>query len=561
MAELQKPGDLQAKLAKLRSEGEERAAARLAEQLGLQYADLTKVPTTVDALRLIPEDLAHDAKIAAIEIRGRKVAVAALNPELPASKKVVNDLIAKKYEVKTFVASKNGLEQAWRLYRFVKSEAGDITGTVKIEAKRLEDLTQRLTSFVAIQEEIKKLDFVKITPIPIIEIFLAGALSIKASDVHLECGEKNAKIRLRVDGLLHDVFDALPLENYASLVSRLKLLSGLKLNIKDISQDGRFTIKLGRKEVEVRISIIPSEFGENAVMRILDPEVTSIGLASLGLREDDLAIVDRQIAKPNGLILNTGPTGSGKTTTLYAFLRHINNPEVKIITLEDPIEYRLEGVEQTQVDADSGYTFANGLKAIVRQDPDVVLVGEVRDLETADIALQASLTGHLVLSTLHTNDAIGAIPRLLNLGVKIVSIGPALNLVIAQRLVRKLCPDCKKAVPVTVETNERLKKFFSTLPKRVDRAKFEKYALYEPVGCDKCSHFGYKGRIGIFEFFEGGLHLEEVILKDSSEVALKKIADEQGMVTMQQDGILKTLLGETSFDEVESITGKIEWPG
>ncbi|OGY99892.1 MAG: hypothetical protein A2945_02285 [Candidatus Liptonbacteria bacterium RIFCSPLOWO2_01_FULL_52_25] len=441
----------------------------------------------------------------------------------------------------------------------MKQEAGDITGKVSIEKKRIEELTARLTSFAAIKEEIKRFDFLKAGPVQLIEVILAGALALRASDIHFEAGEKESKVRFRVDGLLHDVFTELPPMNYHSLVSRFKLLSGLKINIRDISQDGRFTIGVGDKEIEMRVSIIPAEFGETIVMRILDPASTMVGLEALGLRPDDLVIVEREIAKPNGLILNTGPTGSGKTTTLYAFLRKMNDPEMKIITLEDPIEYRIEGIEQTQVNNESGYTFANGLRAVVRQDPDVVLVGEIRDLETADIALQAALTGHLVLSTLHANNAIGAVPRLVNLGVKTVSVGPALNLVIAQRLVRRLCPDCKKSGTVSENLKVGIKKFFEKLPARVDREKYKDFKTHEPVGCEKCNHIGYKGRIGIFEFLEGGLKLEEVILKEASEISMQRLADSQGMVTMQEDGILKTLVGETSFTEVESVTGKIEW--
>ncbi|MDP2598385.1 MAG: GspE/PulE family protein [Candidatus Liptonbacteria bacterium] len=559
MTDIPSPADLAARLAKLKREGEERAAKKMAQKAGVSYVDLLKVPATTDALGLIPEDEARDAKVATIELKARKVAIAVENPELPATKKILKDLETKKYDIRIFVTSHSNLENVWRLYRFVKKEGERITGKVKIEEARIEELRTRLTNFPAIQEEIKKIDFVKTTPIAIVELVIAGAISIGASDIHLESEEKRAKIRLRVDGLLHDVFQDMPLQNYEAIISRLKLISGIKLNVKDVSQDGRFTITVGQKEIEVRVSIIPSEFGENVVLRILDPEATSIGLSSLGLRDDDLTIVEKQIAKPNGLILNTGPTGSGKTTTLYAFLRQVNNPEIKIITLEDPIEYRLPGVEQTQVDAEAGYTFANGLRAIVRQDPDIVLVGEIRDLETADIALQASLTGHLVLSTLHTNDAAGAVPRLVNLGVKTISIGPATNLVIAQRLVRKLCPVCKKAVPLTPESKKKVEKFFEVLPKRVDRKKYQKNEIYAAVGCSSCNGFGYKGRIGIFEFLEGGSRFEETILKEASESALKKLSEEQEMVTMQQDGILKTLAGETSFDEVESVTGKIEW--
>ncbi len=555
----QKPSTLQTKLAILRREGEERAAQRLANDTGFPYVDLSKTPVSTDALKLVPENIARAAKAAATEIKVRKVAVAAVDPRTPAVQEIIKDLEAKKYEVKIFVASVSGLNDAWRFYKFIKAEVEGITGKVKIEKQRLEEFSARLVNFSAVKSEIDKLDFTKTSPVALLEIVLAGAMGLKSSDVHFEAGEKSARIRFRVDGLLHDIFENLPLKNYESLISRLKLLSGMKINVKGEPQDGRFTIGLGQKEIEIRASIIPSEFGETIVLRILDPDVIAVDFGGLGIRKDDLVIVSCQIEKPNGLILNTGPTGSGKTTTLYAFLKKVNSPEIKIITLEDPIEYRIPGIEQTQVDTEAGYTFANGLRAVVRQDPDIILVGEIRDLDTADIALQASLTGHLVLSTLHTNDAVGAIPRLINLGVKVVSIGPALNLIIAQRLVRRLCANCKKAKNLDAGTKTKLNKFLKDLPSRVERAAYENFKIYEAVGCDKCNNLGYKGRIGLYEFLEGGLALEEVILKEVSEVALTKFANSQGMVTMQADGILKVLQGLTSFEEVESVTGKIEW--
>ncbi|MDO8537160.1 MAG: GspE/PulE family protein [bacterium] len=555
----QNSAELQAKLTRLKRDGEERAAQRLAQKSGHTYVDLTRVPAVVDAMKLIPENIARDAKIAAIEIKARGVAVAVLNPELPATKKAVRDLEEQKYKIKIFIASQAGLDQAWRLYRFVKPKTEAITGKVNIEEKQIKDLMRRLIDLDSVRREIDGLDFAKITPTALVEIILGGALSLRASDIHLEAEEKKAKIRFRIDGLLHDAYDNLPKKNYEVLISRIKLLAGLKINVKNEAQDGRFAIGLGEKEIEIRVSIIPTEFGETIVMRILDPDIIAISLHDLGLREDDMVIVERQITKPNGLILNTGPTGSGKTTTLYAFLRKINDPEMKIITLEDPIEYRIEGIEQTQVNNETDYTFANGLRAIVRQDPDVILVGEVRDLDTADVALQAALTGHMVLSTLHTNDAIGAVPRLINLGVKAVSIGAAVTLIIAQRLVRKLCPKCKKAAQIPEDLKSKIKKLVEKLPVRVDRLKYKNIEVYEPLGCPECGGIGYRGRIGIFEFLEGGLDLEEIILKEASEISLKKLADKQGMVTMQKDGILKILAGETSFEEVESATGKIEW--
>jgi type IV pilus assembly protein PilB len=551
--------DLKEKLTKLHREGEERAAQRLAEKLSLSYVDLGKVPVSLDAVKIISEVEAKDAKVAAIEVKSEKVALAAINPDLPATKKIVEELAAKKYEVKVVVVSPSSMAAAWKFYQFVKPTAETITGKVEIAPERLAALKAKLTTIDAVHVEIAALPLANVSPVALSEIILAGAMGLRASDIHTEAGEKKAKIRFRIDGLLHDIFDDIPLATYHSFVSRIKLLSEMKLNVRDAAQDGRFTIGLGGKDIEMRVSVIPAEFGETIVMRILDPSATMVGLPDLGLRADNLALIKKQLARPNGLILNTGPTGSGKTTTLYAFLRTMNDPTIKIITLEDPIEYRIEGIEQTQVDDEAGYTFGNGLRAIVRQDPDVILVGEVRDLETADIALEAALTGHLVLSTLHTNDAVGAVPRLINLGVKAVSIGPALSLVIAQRLVRVLCKDCKKPIDTDTAVAEKIKKFLDALPAKVDRSLYANYKMYVPVGCEKCNGIGYKGRVGVFEFLEGGSDLEKTILHEASEVALREVAARQEMVTMQQDGILKVLEGKTTFEEVGSATGEITW--
>lgn len=558
MADL-KPTDLQAKLIKLHREGEERAAERLAEKLGYPYINLEKVPISLDAVQVISEDEAHDAKIAATELKQNKLAIAVVNPELPATKKAIQELQDKKYEVKILVVSPSSLATAWHFYKFTKSTNEGITGKVSITKERIEDLQSRLKSLSAVHDEFAALDFAKTSPVSIVEIILGGALALRASDIHTEAQTQKAKVRFRVDGLLHDVFDDLPLTVYQALISRIKLLSAMKLNVRDEAQDGRFSVGLGDKEIEIRVSVIPAEFGETIVMRVLDPAATMVTLADLGLREDNLALIKKEIARPNGLILNTGPTGSGKTTTLYAFLRAINNPESKIITLEDPIEYQVEGIEQTQVDEESGYTFANGLRAIVRQDPDVILVGEVRDLETADIALQAALTGHLVFSTLHTNDAVGAVPRLINLGVKAVSIGPAVAVIIAQRLVRVLCEHCKKPIVPNDELKTKIKKLLDELPTKIDKTPYENYKLYEPGSCEQCNNIGYRGRVGIFEFLQGGPDLETTILKEASEVALREVAKRQEMVTMQRDGILKILLGKTTFDEVEGATGEMVW--
>ncbi len=548
------------KLEQIRRDAEERDAERRATRAHGTYVNLAKAPVSLEAIQLIPEAQARAAKAAAIETKAREVALAAYDPQSAAASAIIKDLTDQHYAVRPFYASESGLAQAWEFYKYVSDKKRQITGEVEIEKKEFEDLLARLTTLEAVQAEIGSVQDEKKTTTILLETLLAGAMNNRASDIHLEAGEKTTRVRFRVDGLLHDVFTEMAHKLYQSLVSRIKLLSGLKINVRGEAQDGRFTIDLPAKQVEVRVSIIPSQFGETIVMRILDPDATKVDLAAMGLRPDDMALVEKELARPNGLILNTGPTGSGKTTTLYAFLRHILSPEIKIITIEDPIEYRIEGVEQTQVDPEAGYTFASGLRAILRQDPDSILVGEIRDKETADIATQASLTGHMVLSTLHTNDAIGAVPRLLDLGVKAQTIGPALTLVIAQRLVRKLCPECKKAVALTDADKAKYQKFLAGLPKRVDRAPYEAMTVFEAAGCPKCNGFGYRGRVGIFEFLKGGPEMERVVLEDSSERALRELAKTQEMVFMQQDGILKVLAGLTTLKEVEETTGAVEWP-
>jgi len=551
---------LHKKISELRREAEERDAERRAGKLGLRYIDLRKSPVSIDALKLVPEADAKEAGAAAIEVKNNDVAVAVVDPKSLALLKTTEKLKADGFEPKIFIASKSGIEKIWESYSFVpKESAKEITGKVEISPSELESFANKLTSLQDVQNEVKGLNFGDVSTTSLLEIVLAGGLSIRASDIHFEPEEEKTKIRFRLDGLLHDIFGNLPLKNYEHLVSRIKLLSNLKMNVRDQAQDGRFTIGMANKEVEVRVSTVPSESGETIVMRLLDPDAIHVSLDQLGLRKDDLLIVERELKMPNGLILNTGPTGSGKTTTLYAFLRSVANPEVKIITIEDPIEYRVEGIEQTQVDPEAGYDFAEGLRSIMRQDPDIILVGEIRDRDTADIALQASLTGHLVFSTLHANDAVGAVPRLVDLGVKQTSISSAVSLVIAQRLVRRLCSECKKAAATDGALKAKTENFLKKLPKKVDKTPYEKFTVYEPVGCAKCNNFGYKGRVGIFEFLESQTGFEEAILKDASRVTLKDLARKQGMITMQEDGILKVLEGMTTFDEVENATGPIEW--
>jgi len=349
---------------------------------------------------------------------------------------------------------------------------------------------------------------------------------------------------------------------HEALLSRIKLISGIKLNISDRPQDGRFSIvmpssKTGKTEsVEVRVSTLPAEYGESAVLRLLNPK-SLVRIIDLGLREDLLGLFRKEIEKPNGMIIVTGPTGSGKTTTLYAFLKEIQDPEIKIITIEDPIEYHLEGISQTQVAPEKKYDFANGLRSIMRQDPDVILVGEIRDLETAQIALQAALTGHLVLTTLHTNDAAGTVARLQALGERPVNISPSINIAIAQRLVRKVCKKCAKQITASPEILEKVKKSLKNIPKNINFPKLDpSLKILEAKGCDDCNSTGYRGRIGIFEAFLVDSEMEKFILSSPSITALREKTIEKGMVTMHQDGLIKILQGITTLDEVERVTGE-----
>jgi type II secretory ATPase GspE/PulE/Tfp pilus assembly ATPase PilB-like protein len=420
-----------------------------------------------------------------------------------------------------------------------------IVGEIEIEKEVLEKEIKNIPRFKKEIEAILDKETTKI-----LNIILGGAIKIGASDIHLEPKEKETKLRIRLDGILQDVL-VFKREIYEALLSRIKLLSGMKLNVFDRPQDGRFSVLIEKTMIEIRSSTLPAEWGESVVMRILNPK-SLISLGELGLREDLLKIFKREIKKPNGMIIVTGPTGSGKTTTLYAILKEIQSPEIKIITIEDPIEYHLEGITQTQVDPKAGYDFANGLRAIVRQDPDVILVGEIRDLETAQIAIQAALTGHLVLTTLHTNDAAGTVARLVALGEKPVNIAPAINMAVAQRLVRRVCNNCSVWQKPSEEEIKKIKEGLKNLNFKItDDLKIKRVR-----GCENCNFTGYRGRSGIFEAFLVDEEMEKFILTEPSISALREMAQKKGMVTMYQDGLLKVIDGITTIEEVERVVSE-----
>jgi len=431
-----------------------------------------------------------------------------------------------------------------------------ITDEITISESLAREVKRSVSNVPDFKEEVKKTLGKDISKL--FNLVMAGGVVMKSSDVHIEPSEEKAKIRIRIDGVLQDVID-IERDVYDSLASRIKLLSGVKLNIENKPQDGRFTILYPSKEekraIEIRMSALPSEHGETFVMRILDPSKL-ITVEKLGLRDELLEIFKKEIKKPNGMIIVTGPTGSGKTTTLYAFLKDVRNPGIKIITIEDPIEYHLDGISQTEVSPDKGYDFANGLRAIVRQDPDVILVGEVRDLETASIGLQAALTGHTVFTTMHTNDAAGAIPRMQALGEEPANIAPALNIIIAQRLVRKLCDRCKIKTKIKDVDEDLFKTLKESLEEvEVDIDYTEETEIYKAKGCKECHFTGYKGRSGIFEALIVDEEIENLIFSNPSTAEIRKKAIEKGMITLKQSGLIKIIKGTTTIEEVDRVTG------
>ena len=545
-------------LKKAQLAAEEREAERLAKSLNLKYMDLSTFASQTDALGLISEEEAKGALCAPFAIQQKTVLLACKNPALDSVKKIIESIKAKGYEVEVIVVSLRSLENLWQGYRFIVGRKKEITGGIEIDPQRLAEIMEKVKTISSLRHEIEIFDSPYISQI--FEVIIAGAISMDASDIHIEPEETAVRLRYRLDGVLQDISD-LKEHYYRSILSRIKLLGGMKINVHTAPQDGRFTIKTPDVEIEVRVSIIPSAYGETVVMRLLNPKSIRLDLKDLGFREDDLAIIEEQIARPNGIILNTGPTGSGKTTTLYAFLRRIYNPEIKIITIEDPIEYHLEGITQTQVNPGRNYTFASGLRSILRQDPDVILVGEIRDNETAEIAMHAALTGHLVFSTLHTNDACGAVPRLLDMNVQPAILAPALNLAIAQRLVRKLCPHCKEEVEATPEQAKRIREIVEKMPARVKKPELgDKITFYKPKGCDYCNGTGYKGRVAVAELLVVDREIQDLITRSDkmpTAAEIKDLAIKKGMTTMEDDAVLKILAGLTSLSEAENVLGKI----
>lgn len=537
-------------IALVREHEEEDVMQILSEKYGLPYADLTLHNIDGDALRVIPEADARGAEAAAFGRVAHELSVAIHNPNNPNLAKLRADLTERGFAIKEHLVSKKSLEKAFERYADLSLTVESKPGLFMVRQETVAKMQQGTKVRTVLTEELdtaaasKSLEHVTY----ILELILAGAFALRSSDIHLEAEETKARLRLRIDGLLTDIHYFDP-HTYHQLNSRIKLLSGIKLNVTNRAQDGRFSVGRDDGQIEMRVSFIPGNFGEAIVMRILDPKATKVSYKDLGIHAKLLERLELEIRRPNGMLLTTGPTGSGKTTTLYSFLRELHSPDIKIITIEDPVEYHLEGIVQTQVEGEK-YTFAEGLRSIVRQDPDVIMVGEIRDSETAGIAIQASLTGHFVFSTIHTNDAAGTFPRLADLGVDSKSFGSALTVAMAQRLVRTLDPEKKKERPLTDAEKAMIAKVFEPLAdKSLLPAKIE--TIWEPAPTED-GETGYKGRVGLYEAIFMDDELAEFLRDNPPSHEINKIAAKQGYLTMAQDGVLKALAGQTSLDEVAS---------
>jgi len=542
------------RISQMRDNEAEDLAKILSQKYKIPYLDLSRITIDLDAIKLIPKERAMDAKIVVFQLSGKRIKIAIVSPNPEKTQLIIKEFQQNGYIIDLYLVSKNSLKRAFKRYDELSEYIEATQGIISISTEKLENFIEIASNI----DSLKKIFFeANISgsnrkTSEILEMILAGAISANASDIHIEPQEEDIRLRFRMDGVLHDIFVFKP-ATYKLFLSRIKLISGLKLNIHDQAQDGRFEITLQENSIGIRVSVIPENYGESIVMRLLNPKSISGKLEDLGMRPDFLETLIKELKKPNGMILTTGPTGSGKTTTLYACLRKIYKPEIKIITLEDPIEYHLKGITQTQVEAERDYTFAEGLRSILRQDPDVILVGEIRDLETAQIAINAALTGHLVLSTLHTNDAAGTIPRLIDLGVNSNSITPAINFTMAQRLVRKLCDDCKEAYTPDEKEKDLLKRIIETFPKKYSTPDIEKVQLWKPKGCDNCNNVGYKKRIGIYEGILINESIEKLIMEKPSASEIFTKTRNQEILTMKQDGILKLIEGITSLEELQRV--------
>jgi len=535
-------------LSELRRSEEEKLVQALAPQYGFEYINLNGYTINPEAISLYPEKKARAAKLVVFDVKHDLLSVATQSPNNPAALQALQELQNDRQNIQLFMCSQASLEHAWKRYLDIVKSTSEKNGVFDINENEILNFTKSIKE----SDDVSKL-FNKINTLnnskrvtETLELILAGALGLRASDIHIEPEKAAIRLRYRLDGVLRDIFD-IDRYIYDRLISRLKLISGMTLNQKKEPQDGRFTFTLGEQEIDVRSSIIPGAVGESMVMRLLDSGVAGYTLDKIEMNPRLREVMEKELKKPNGLILTTGPTGSGKTTVLYAFLRAAHKEGVKIITIENPVEYKIEGIVQTQIS--DNYTFASGLRAILRQDPDIILIGEIRDQEVAETALHAAQTGHLVFSTLHANNAAAAFSRLIDLGVDPRVLGTSMNAILGQRLVRRLCDKCKVSYTATEEESSLIKKILKNHPEAIIVS--EPLTLYKAVGCSVCGDTGYKGRVGIFEAILMDETVEETVINDPREHVLFAAAKAQGIPTMLEDGMEKVISGVTSIIELE----------
>ncbi|MBI2068727.1 MAG: type II/IV secretion system protein [Candidatus Yanofskybacteria bacterium] len=510
----------------------------------LPAVDLEGVEVDRSVLKEVSEDVITQYHAVPFSKEGDILRVGILNPEdngaLEALKFIGED---KELTIEKYVISYRDFDNLLKSYRTLTGEVGEA----------LESLSEEIEAKVG---PVKSLEEITAeAPVTrIVAVIVKHAVETRASDIHIEPFEDRVRTRFRIDGILTTSL-TLPKNLQSAVVTRIKILTDLKIDETRLAQDGRFSTKIAGRKVDFRVSTFPTKNGEKVVMRILDPLTSKIDLPDLGLVGRSAEVIDRALEKPFGSILITGPTGSGKSTTLAGMLKKINSEDVNIVTLEDPIEYFVDGVNQSQIHEEIGYTFASGLRHILRQDPDIIMVGEIRDRETAGLATQAALTGHIVLSTLHTNDAMGVVPRLIDMGVENYLIPSTLNVAAAQRLLRRLCPDCKVQAKANTAEEKMISESILDMPAEYQTEFLSKngYTIFKPNKenpCKKCGGKAFKGRIGIFEMMEMTDELEKIILGTISEAAMRAEAKRQGMITMFQDGILKVLQGVVSLEEL-----------
>jgi type IV pilus assembly protein PilB len=512
--------------------------------LGIPYKkiDPAQIPDTT--LKLIPETTARTYKIVPLELTKEMAVIGMLNPDDNQAQEALR-FIAKQNRLSlgVYIITPSDMEMVFRRYAPYEREVQEAVRSLNV--KTASPTGQRVVSLDEMNAKADEAPIIKI-----VSSTLKAAVEQKASDIHIEPQRTKLRIRFRLDGALKEVA-SFPIELLQPIVSRVKVLSDLKIDETRVPQDGRFRTIIFGRDVDYRVATLPTPLGEKVVIRVLDPMTGLKSIADLGLIGQNADWVLDAIKKPFGMVLVTGPTGSGKTTTLYAFLQMLNKEDVNIMSMEDPVEYFVEGVNQSQVRPEIGYNFATGLRQALRQDPDIIMVGEIRDGETAGLAVQAALTGHIVLSTLHTNNAAGVIPRLVDMGVAPFLLPSSLNIMLAQRLVRRLCNNCKKPEEASAEMQKLIADELAKLPQSMKEGLPKPpYKIYKAPGCDECKGKGTKGRVGLYEVMKMTRELEDVITSGATEGKVKDEARRQGMVSLRQDGIIKALNGDISMDEV-----------